>query len=550
MEKVTVGINGEEKQYESGTTYKELTDEYQSQYKDDIVLVQVDERLKELSQKVKDAKELKFITSMDKAGRKAYRRSMTLMMQKAIFNLSGDDEIGVRVQHSISQGYFCRLTKGDILNEEYLAKVKAEMIRMCKEDIPIKKWNAPTEMVLDLCREWEMHDKERLFHYRRNSRVNVYEIDGYYDYYYGYMVPSTGYLKYFDLRLYEDGFVLLFPDKESKKVAEFKPSHKLFCVLDEAAHWGEMLDCGTLGAFNDAITHGRSRDIMLVHEALMEKKIGEIAEEIMENKNTKFVMIAGPSSSGKTTFSHRLSIQLIAHGIKPHPISLDDFYLDRDKCPVDENGKYDFECIEALNIELFNDVMQRLLTGEEVQMPKFNFMTGKSEKADKLQLKEDEVLVIEGIHGLNDQLSYTLPSQSKYKIYISALTQLNIDEHNSLSTTDGRLIRRIVRDARTRGVSAKQTIAMWDSVRRGEEKHIFPFQDDADVMFNSALIYELAVLKPYAEAQLFAIERDCPEYIEAKRLLKFLDYVLPLPAEGIPNNSIIREFIGGSCFPV
>ncbi|MCR5666856.1 MAG: nucleoside kinase [Eubacterium sp.] len=549
METVTVVINGEKKEYKAGTIYKELADEYQSQYRDDIVLVQIDERLKELSKKVKDGKTVKFITAKDKAGRKVYRRSMTLMMQKAIFNLSSDEGIGVRVQHSISQGYFCRLTKG-VPSQEYLDKIKDEMRRICKADLPIKKWNAPTEMVLDLCRQWNMPDKEKLFHYRRNSRVNVYEIDGYYDYYYGYMVPSTGYLKYFDLKLYEDGFVLMFPDKDSKAVAEFKPSHKLFTVLEEAAKWGEMLECGTLGAFNDAITHGRGRDIMLVHEALMEKKIGEIAEEIVENHDTKFVMIAGPSSSGKTTFSHRLSIQLIAHGVKPHPIGLDDFYLDRAKCPVDENGKYDFECLESLDIELFNDVMQRLMAGERVQMPKFNFMTGKSEKGEFLQLKEDEVLVIEGIHGLNDQLSYTLPSQSKYKIYISALTQLNIDEHNSLPTTDGRLIRRIVRDARTRGTSAKQTIAMWESVRRGEEKHIFPFQDDANVMFNSALIYELAVLKPYAEAQLFAIERDCPEYIEAKRLLKFLDYVLPIPVEGIPTNSIIREFIGGSCFPV
>ena len=308
---------------------------------------------------------------------------------------------------------------------------------------------------------------------------------------------------------------------------------------------------GTIGALNDAVSAGRIQEIILIQEALMEQKIGQLAEQIKEGHHKKFIMIAGPSSSGKTTFSHRLSIQLAAHGMKPHPVPLDDFYVDRDKTPKDADGKLDFECLEALDIDRFNNDMTSLLNGDPTELPVFNFKTGKREaKGRMMQLGEEDVLVIEGIHGLNDRLSYSLPQESKFRIYISALTQLDIDEHNCLPTTDGRLIRRIVRDARTRATSARETIAMWDSVRRGEEKNIFPFQEGADVMFNSALIYELAVLKQYAEPLLFAIERDCPEYLEAKRLLKFLDYFLPVPADNINNNSIIREFIGGSCFNV
>ena len=312
-----------------------------------------------------------------------------------------------------------------------------------------------------------------------------------------------------------------------------------------------MLGFGTIGALNDAIASGKGEDIILTQEALMEDRIGALASLIAENRDKKFIMIAGPSSSGKTTFSHRLSIQLSAKGLIPHPVGLDDYYLNRVDTPKDASGKYDFECLEALDIEQFNRDMTALLAGEAVSMPTYNFKTGMREyRGNTLKLGPEDVLVIEGIHGLNDKLSYSLPAESKFRIYISALTQLNIDEHNPLPTTDARLIRRIVRDARTRGISAQSTIAMWDSVRSGEEKYIFPFQEGADVMFNSALVYELAVLKTYAEPRLFAIPRDCPEYLEAKRLLKFLDYFIPLPTEGIAQNSLIREFIGGSCFQV
>ncbi len=365
------------------------------------------------------------------------------------------------------------------------------------------------------------------------------------------MVPSTGYLKYFSLFKYESGFVLQLPVRSKPKIVpEFKPQNKLFEVLKQSDDWGVMLGMDTVGGLNDAIASGEIADMMLVQEALQEKNIAKIAEQIKSN-DKKFVLIAGPSSSGKTSFSHRLSIQLKAMGLNPHPIALDNYFVDRKYTPRDEFGNYDFECLEAVDVEQFNEDMVRLLNGETVPMPTFDFIDGKREyRGNVMALKDNDVLVIEGIHGLNPKMSERLPNDSKFKIYISALTQLNVDEHNRIATTDGRLIRRIVRDARTRGHSAEKTIAMWDSVRRGEENNIFPYQEEADAMFNSALIYELSVIKPHVEPLLFAIPRDSKEYQEAKRLLKFLDYFLGVSSENIPNNSILREFVGGSCFPV
>ena len=411
--------------------------------------------------------------------------------------------------------------------------------------------SAKTQYAEQLFKEKGLHDKERLLHYRRSSRVNLYELDGVVDYFYGFMAPSTGMLKYFDIVPYESGFVLLFPGAHSRSVEPLETSNKLFHTLDDSREWSKMLGIGTIGSLNDAIAAGRGQEIMLLQEALMEQKIGNLAAQIASDDKKKFVMIAGPSSSGKTSFANRLSIQLIAKGRKPHPLSLDDYYVDRELCPKNPDGSFDFECLESIDVKLFNEDMNRLLKGEAVDMPSFNFKTGKREyRGRKLVLGADDILVIEGIHGLNDRLSQLIPPEHKFKIYISALTQLNIDEHNPLSTTDERLIRRIVRDARTRGTNAMETIAMWPSVRKGERENIFPFQEQADVMFNSALVYELAVLKVYAEPLLFGIERDCPEYLEAKRLLKLLDYLLPMPADGIPNNSLLREFVGGSCFNV
>lgn len=545
-------INGNEVEYERGTTYEQIARDYQKDYEQQIALVFFNGRLRELNKKVKYDGTLSFVTVADKPGRKAYRRTVVLLMQKALDDLYGEKGVGVRILQTTGNGQYCELRGTDMeVTDELLRDLSAQMRRLADADIAINKENYSTAGAVRLFHELGMTDKEKLFGYRRSSRVNVYELGGYRDYFYGYMLPSTGYVKNYDLIRYSHGFVLLYPDAKTGIISEYHPSDKLFATQRASSEWGKKMGVRNIGDLNEAVATGRIQDIMLMQEAQMEAQIGELADIIANAGNKKFIMIAGPSSSGKTTFSHRLSIHLSAHGMKPHPFPLDDYYLDRDKTPRDENGNYDFECLEALDVELFNKDMSALLAGERVELPTFNFKTGKREYRGKyMQLGPDDILVIEGIHGLNDKLSYSLPGESKFKIYISALTQLAIDEHNALPTTDGRLIRRIVRDARTRNTSAQDTIKMWDSVRRGEEKYIFPFQESADYIFNSALIYELAVLKIYAEPQLFNIPKDAPEYVEAKRLLKFLDYFLAIPSENIHHNSLVREFIGGSCFNV
>lgn len=529
-------------------TLEAVADRFKDYYEDDIILGIVNGRLRELNKKIKSDCELSFVTTADRDGRRTYRRSVVLLLQRAIYDVYGS-MTQLHVMHSLGEGYYCQLEKS--VTEHDIDRIVCSMYSFVEKDLPITKHSAKTQYAEQLFKEKGLHDKERLLHYRRSSRVNLYELDGVVDYFYGFMAPSTGMLKYFDIVPYESGFVLLFPGANSRSVEPLVTSNKLFHTLDDSREWSKMLGIGTIGSLNDAIAAGRGQEIMLLQEALMEQKIGNLAAQIASDDKKKFIMIAGPSSSGKTSFANRLSIQLIAKGRKPHPLSLDDYYVDREFCPKNPDGSFDFECLESIDVKLFNEDMNRLLKGEAVDMPSFNFKTGKREyRGRKLTLGADDILVIEGIHGLNDRLSQLIPPEHKFKIYISALTQLNIDEHNPLSTTDERLIRRIVRDARTRGTNAMETIAMWPSVRKGERENIFPFQEQADVMFNSALVYELAVLKVYAEPLLFGIERDCPEYLEAKRLLKLLDYFLPMPADGIPNNSLLREFVGGSCFNV
>ncbi len=418
--------------------------------------------------------------------------------------------------------------------------------------MPIHKRSVRTDDAIALFGRHGMHDKERLFRYRRVSKVNIYSMNEFEDYHYGYMVPSAGYLKYFKLYLYDEGFVVQMPVKSApKEVPVFEPQNKLFHVLKESVHWGDLQGIETVGALNDKITKNDVHDVVLVQEALQEKKIAEIASQIAARPELKFILIAGPSSSGKTTFSHRLSVQLRVNGLTPRPIAVDNYFVEREENPRDETGAFDFECLEAVDVKLFNRQLNDLLNGKEVVIPTFNFVTGHKEYGSPAtKLGPNDVLVIEGIHCLNPKLTLNLPDENKFKIYISALTQLNVDEHDRIPTTDGRLLRRIVRDARTRGSSAQRTIRMWQSVRRGEEKFIFPFQEEADVMFNSTLIYELAVLKLYVEPLLFGIDRSCPEYLEAKRLLKFLDYFVGIGSENVPTNSLLREFIGGGCFKV
>lgn len=532
---------------------KELADARQKEYANRIILAKVDGKLSELTNEVGADRKIEFITTAHGDGALTYKRSATLIMLKAIYDVIPRQKIDkVKAEFSLSKGYYCTI-KGDVqITGELLLSIKKRMRELVAADIPIVKKSLKTGEAIEKFRKHGMYDKEKLFTYRRSSLVNVYSLDGYEDYYYGYMAPSTGYIEYFDLFLYDKGFVIQFPTVEAPEIIpEFAPQKKLFGVLKESAEWSEMLQVETVGDLNEVIAHGKINELILVQEALQEKKLADIAASIAADRSRKFIMIAGPSSSGKTTTSYRLAIQLRAHGMMPHQISLDNYFVNREDTPLDENGNYNFECLEALDIEQFNKDMTALLNGKSVEIPSFNFKIGKREyNGEVKRLGPNDVLVIEGIHGLNDKLSYSLPKESRFKIYLSALTQLNIDEHNRIPTTDGRLIRRMVRDARTRGTIARKTIAMWSSVRRGEEENIFPFQEEADVMFNSALIYELAVLKQYAEPLLFGITPEYEEYTEAKRLLKFLDYFLGVGAENIPINSIAREFVGGSCFNV
>ena len=555
-EHITLSVNGESLEIEKGTSLLEAAKQVQESYDSPILLAEYQGRLVELFKTVTEPGEVTFLTVKDKNGRRAYRRSLVFLMQKAIDMLFDGQWMDVRVMYSVGTGYYC-LPPTDkegasvTVTEEFLSDLKDQMRKLVEADIPIQKHVMKTREAAARFRDEGLYYKERLLRYRSSSNINIYDLDGLHDYFYGYMVPSTGVLTEFDLLPYDEGFILQFIKKGKSKLAPYKEYPKLFAVLKEATDWSDRMEISTVGALNDAIAAGRTKELVLLQEALMEARIGALARSIVRDGGRKFIMIAGPSSSGKTTFSHRLSTQLLARGIHTHPIPLDMYYKNRDQMPLDEFGEKDFEALEGLDIERFNQDMTGLLNGKEVELPIFNFTTGKREaKGRHLAIGEDDLLVIEGIHGLNDKLSYSLPRESKYKIYISALTQLTIDEHNPLSTTDGRLIRRIVRDARTRGTQAEGTIAMWDSVRRGEEKNIFPFQEEADVLFNSALIYEMAVLKLYAEPLLYAIGEDSPVYAEAKRLKKLLTYFLPMPTEEIAQNSLIREFIGGSCYHV
>ena len=540
-------------QYPEGTTYLTIARDFQKDYENDIVLCLINGKLQELRKSLHQDCEICFVTTSDSIGHQTYRRSMCLMLVKAIYDVGGHDNIKkVRIDFSVDKGLYCSIDGNVILNAEFLERIKTRMIDMVEMDMPINKRALHTDDAIALFHEHGMYDKERLFAYRRVSKVNLYSMNEFEDYFYGYMVPSAGYLKYFALHLYDEGFVIQMPVRnDPKKIPDFKPCNKLFRVLKESLKWGEVLGINTVGDLNDMITKDDVANVILVQEAMQEKKIAEIAEEITKRPEIKFILVAGPSSSGKTTFSHRLSIQLRANGLKPHPIAVDNYFVERENTPKDENGDYDFESLGAVDVELFNRQMTDLIAGKEVVIPTFNFITGQKEYNDKpKKLGENDVLVIEGIHCLNPEMTKALKDENKFKIYISALTQLNVDEHNRIPTTDGRLIRRMVRDARTRGASAQRTISMWESVRRGEEKNIFPYQEEADVMFNSALIYELAVLKPYVEKLLFGIDKKLPEYQEAKRLLKFMDYFVGIGSENVPTNSLLREFIGGGCFKV
>lgn len=508
-------------------------------------------KLKELFETVEDDCTVSFIDLTHVDGLRIYQRSLSLILLRAIFEVVGRKDVKkVSLNHSINKALYCDIVTSKVISEELIQQIEDRMKEIVEADEPIKKQTVSLDKGLELFEKDKMYDKVELFKYRRISTVNLYTLGWFTDYFYGFMAPSTSYLKWFKLIPYDDGFVLQYPTKKKPHhLIEYKPFNKLFNVFKESKQWSNILNVNTVGALNDNISCGEIRDLIQVSEALHEKKLAEIADKIIDQGGAKVILIAGPSSSGKTTTAHRLSIQLRVNGVRPHPISIDDYFVNREFTPLDEDGKYDFESLYAIDIEKFNEDIMDLLNGKRVEIPSFNFKTGKREyKGNFVELGDNDVLVAEGIHGLNDKLTKDIPKELKYKIYVSALTQLNIDDHNRIPTTDVRLLRRIVRDNQYRGIDASRTIEMWPSVRRGEERNIFPYQEGADVMFNSSHIYELAVLKQYAEPLLFNITKDQPEFFEARRLIKFLDYFLGVSSEDVPTHSIIREFIGGSIF--
>ena len=548
-----VNVDGVEYIYPKGTLYQAIAADFQEGYAHDILLVNRNGKLCELHKALDRDCTLKMITAEEKPGMQTYERSVVFLMLKAFYDVVGRENVErISVEYSISHALFIRAKGNFTLSQELLNQVEERMRMISEQAVPIQKKSISTDDAVELFRKTQMYDKAQLLSFRINSHVNIYFLDEFSDYFYGYMVPDTGYLKCFGLQLFESGFVLRLPDqKNPSQLGAFHPSMKVFRELYDATLRSEALHISNVAEMNGVISQGNATHMILAHEAMMEKKIGDIAGEIAARKDVRFVMIAGPSSSGKTTFSHRLSTQLLACGLHPHAIATDNYFKNRSETPLDQNGQYDFESLGAMDVEQFNADMTRLLRGETVEIPQFNFKKGVREyNGNYLTLGAQDVLVIEGIHCLNDQLSYSLPKESKYKIYISCLTTLNVDDHNYIPTTDARLLRRIERDARTRGYSARATIQMWPSVRRGEENNIFPFQDSADMIFNSALIYEIALLKPYVEPLLFGVPKDCEEYIEAKRLLKFLNYFLPIPADDVPKTSLMREFVGGGCYKV
>lgn len=553
MDKFKITVNGVTKEYAEGTTFEVIANDFKDSCAHKIAIAVFNGKLRELSKCPESDGTLEFWDLSTGTGHRAYKRTATLMFIKACNDCIGDSNIKkIKLEFSVSTGYYFSCEGNFEVTDDLAKKIQARMRELSDNNIPIIKSSRPIEEAKEMFQSQGMEDKLKLCKYRRSSVINVYDLEGLVDYYYGYMLPSCGYIDQFEVLTYQEGFILNMPKKSTPEVLdEFVPLDKVFATMMMATKWGDMLGIDTVGDLNDCICSGDIDDMVLVQEALQERRIGEIAKDIASREGVKFIMIAGPSSSGKTSFSHRLSVQLRTLGLKPHPIAVDDYFVNRADTPLDENGNYNFECLEAIDVKLFNEDMTRLLAGEKVEIPTFNFKIGAREyRGNFKQLGPDDVLVIEGIHALNDKMSESLPVESKYKIYISALTVLNIDEHNCIPTTDARLLRRMVRDFRTRGASAKRTIGMWASVRRGEEENIFPYQETADAMFNSAQIYEIAALKAIAEPILYSVTPDDPEYFEAKRLLKLLEYFLCMDTTNLPNNSIVREFVGGSCFNV
>lgn len=533
---------------DEGTELNNIVAEFNLQKDIPVVLGNLNGQYYELTAKLNEDGSFGVVDAASDIGQKTYTRTLQFILIKSVLDLFPDAKI--TIEHSLSKGIFGEIRKSSPLNEEDVKKIKNNMMEIISKDIPIRKLCFTKDEAVSIFQAYGMEDKVMLLEHVSTEYVKLYELDGRYDYFYGSMAYSTGAIKTFDIMYYDPGFILRFPQKENfNKLPEFIEQKKLTRIFRETEEWGNILDVGYVGSLNEKVENGDITDIIMVSEALHEKKIAYIADMISARKDVKFVFIAGPSSSGKTTFARRLGIQLRVNGLVPIPISLDDYFVDREKTPKDENGNFDFESIYALDLKLFNENLESLLNGQKTELPTYNFKAGRREWSQNyLTLPENGVIIIEGIHGLNEMLTPSILPENKFKIYISALTQLNLDDHNRIATTDVRIIRRIVRDYLSRGYSAEDTLKMWPSIKKGEEKNIFVHQENADVMFNSALLYELCILKKYALSELQNIGPESPVYYEALRLKSFLHFFHDVDEKFIPYNSILREFIGGSCF--
>ncbi|TCO73826.1 nucleoside kinase [Marinisporobacter balticus] len=547
QKKIKIVINNQKEiEVNEGIFIKEISEGFENGAT--IVAAKVNNELRELNYQIHKDCTIEFVDLTTSDGIRIYQRGLAFVFIRAAMEiLSG---CKVTVEHSLSKGLYCEIHYKRSIAKEDVVRIESRMREIIEEDVSFKKESVSIEGAKRIFKELGMEAKTELLDFRKSLEINMYGCGWLKNYFYGYMVPSTGYLKLFQLKHYGAGIIIQYPEKDNpNEIPVFEEQKKLASIFREAEKWGRILEVGYVASLNKIIAKKEHPEIIRIAEALHEKKIAQIADMISEKKK-RIILIAGPSSSGKTTFAQRLSIQLKVNGLKPVALSIDDYFVNREHTPRDENGEYDFEAIEAVDIDLFNEHLTALLRGERIEIPTFNFHKGEREYRGKfMKITEEHPIIIEGIHGLNDQLTMDISHDKKFKIYISALTQLNIDDHNRIPTTDTRLVRRIVRDSKYRGHSALTTLKLWDSVRRGEKRNIFPFQEEADVMFNSAMVYELAILKKYAEPLLNQISKEQKEYTEANRLLKFLSYFSSIEEDHfVPQTSIMKEFIGGSCF--
>ncbi len=531
-----------------GSTLSDVLNEINLKMPYGPVCAKVNNKVEGLHYRLYHKKDVEFLDMTSGSGSRNYTRSVFFVLCKAVKDIWPESHVVIDIP--VSNGYYCDLRIGRPVTEEDVAKVKARMDEIIAAAMPIRRHESVTEKAIKLFSDLGDTAKVKLLQTTGRLYTTYYDIGGYYDFYYGSLLTNTKQIYLYGLDKYYDGMLLRIPTTaDPSKLPEMIRQDKLFEIFKEHHHWQDVMEIRTVGDFNNAVATDHSIDLINISEALQEKKIAHIADEIAQRKGVKLILLAGPSSSGKTTTCKRLSIQLIANGLRPLQISLDDYFVDREQSPRDENGDYDFESIHALNLKLINEQFNALFHGEEVELPRYDFPTGKSVKSgNKLKMEDNNVLVVEGIHALNPELTAQIPEELKYRVYVSALTTILLDDHNYIPTTDNRLLRRIIRDYKYRGVDARETIRRWPSVRAGENKWIFPFQENADVMFNSAMLFELAVIKQQAEPLLEQVPENCPEYSEAYRLLKFLKYIKPIPNTDIPPTSLLREFLGGSSF--